>query len=241
MSSLVKNEYVLRDHYQESTYALHPKGVQTLEEMKRNLEVEYRKLNEKKQKMQGELAGRQEAMLAEARSQAEQIIVEARAAGDRIRQEAEQEGWAQGQMQGYEAGQAKANKLIDQARRIVEAAAEERRRQMASLEQDLIKLVCEIAGKLVSYRAEFDPRIVEGVVHGVLAAAGEATRITLRVHPDQVEVIDDLTLNLGYKVEVVPDDSLRLADCFLESDLGDFDGRITSQVIRLEQRLTETA
>lgn len=241
MSSLVKGQFVCKVQNGSVTYALYPKEVRTLEEVRHELMEIQQKLAEKKRHLQQELAREKAMVLAQAQEEAEGIVAAAKAAADEIRETAREEGFSAGYAEGFAQGQAKAQELIDQAQRVLDAAVADRRRKMEELEPQLIGLLCELAGKLVSYQAKFDDDVLAGIIEGVLAAAEQARQITLRVHPHRVALTRELTAQLPYEVTVLGDDTLGLADCYLESDIGEYDGRLISQVERLKQRLIETA
>ncbi|MBX3273580.1 MAG: hypothetical protein KF729_25170 [Sandaracinaceae bacterium] len=96
---------------------------------------------------------------------------------------------------------------------------------------DRAERVCAIAGavarRVVGDALATDPSLVRARVDEILGRLARARRTRVRVHPDDLALLD------GIASERVPDPSLARGDCVVESDLGDVDGRVQTQLARL--------
>lgn len=157
-----------------------------------------------------------ERLLARAREQAAGILEQARAEAEAVRQQAQEQGQAR-------AGAA----LV--------AAREQAQRILQEARADLTRLAVAIAEKLLDEELALHPERVTRIVERCLAEAGAARRLVLRINPADRPTLDRELPRLRGLVEaealqLEPDPTVRAGGCLLETELGQVDGRLETQL-----------
>jgi type III secretion system HrpE/YscL family protein len=157
-----------------------------------------------------------ERLLASARQEAAGILEQARAEAEMVRQQA------------LERGQAQASAAL------VAAQAQARRIQVDA-RADLTRLAVAIAEKLLDEELALHPERVARIVERCLGQVGAARRVVLRVNPADQPTLDRELPRLRGLVEadalvLEPDPTIRAGGCLLETELGQVDGRLETQL-----------
>lgn len=167
--------------------------------------------------------GEAEALLASARAQADAIIARAEAELEAERQRGYDEGMAEAQME-------QAEKMIDTVSRTID--------YFARVESDMVELVMASVRKIID--GYDDAERVLMVVKNALSVVRNQKQMTLRLHPQQVDVVrvrvNDLLSaypGVGY-LDIVADGRLSLEACILESEIGLVEASIAGQIKALE-------
>lgn len=165
-----------------------------------------------------------EGLIAAARSQADAIVEEAKAAYQRERERGHADGLAEAQM-------AQAEKMIETVGRTVD--------YFAQVEADMVALVMGAVRKIIENYDDAERVLI--VVRNALSVVRNQKQMTLRLHPQQVEVVrarvNDLLLSypgVGY-LDIVADGRLGLHACILESEIGLVEASIDGQIQALER------
>ncbi|MHA3904746.1 HrpE/YscL family type III secretion apparatus protein [Castellaniella sp. WN] len=159
------------------------------------------------------------AMLDQAGAQADAILAGARDAFEAERR------------RGYEDGKRQA--LLDQAEKMIEIVGRTVD-YFAGVENEMVDLVMAAVRKVVD---GFDDREkVVAVVRNALAVVRNQKQMTLRLHPDDVEVvragINDILAaypGVGY-LDLLPDARLARGACILESEIGMVEASLEGQI-----------
>lgn len=197
----------------------------------------------------GDLRARGEALVAAANAEAERIVREAHAERDRLlagareegRRAGLEEGRAQGRAEGREAGAAEARQAAaDRIAALAESwagaldAFESRRDEMlACARTEVVRLAAEIATRVTRRAVQLDPATVAAQMEAVLATVARPTRLTLRVHPDDLALAQDelpdllARFDLCRHADLLTDASLARGSCVATTDDG---GRIDADV-----------
>jgi type III secretion protein L len=170
----------------------------------------------------GALADAQ-ALVASALAQADAIVAGAQAAYDAEAARGHADGLAEAQM-------AQVEKMIETSGRMID--------YFAKVETDMVALVMSAVRKIVSDFDETERVLI--VVKNALSVVRNQKQMTLRLHPQQVEMvrtrINDLLAaypGVGY-LDIVPDGRLAPESCILESEIGLVEASIDGQVAALE-------
>ncbi len=177
-----------------------------------------------------------EAMLRQARD-------EARLAG---LEEGKAQGFEQGKAQGFEEGRAQGRaeaeaelaegyreKLADAIR-----AMDERLREIeGGLAGDVVKLAVRISQTIVGLEVARAPEFLERAVDEALGLFPWDAEVTVRVAPGELEALGGRLAGLGANVTVVGDPGLAAGDFVVESDKGGVDGRVSTALREIEERL----
>lgn len=165
-----------------------------------------------------------EGLIAAARSQAEAIELDAKAAYQRECERGHADGLADAQM-------AQAEKMIETVGRTVD--------YFAQVEADMVALVMGAVRKIIEDYDDAERVLI--VVRNALSVVRNQKQMTLRLHPQQVEVvrarINDLLSaypGVGY-LDIVADGRLGPHACILESEIGLVEASIDGQIQALEK------
>ena len=127
-------------------------------------------------------------------------------------------------------------RLEDEARALARVEGERARRaELDALAPQITRLALEVARRVVGEALAVDPDRVRDLVREALDRVRRASRVRVRVHPDDAPRLD------GMSVEIVADGALRPGDCVVESELGDVDGRLEARFEAVERALSEAS
>jgi flagellar assembly protein FliH len=188
-------------------------------------------------------------LLASAREEAERLVELARQQADEIRRHAE--------VTGYEAALVAARQTVSEevqqrlnailptlehtAGHVAEAAEVWHRRQ----QRQLIQLACKIAQRVVRRELRHDPRISLDWVREALELVSGGQRISIRLHPDDHDLLQphvaQLTNQFGIsdRAEIVADERVEAGGCLVQSEFGEIDQQLETQLNRIEEELSE--
>lgn len=164
-----------------------------------------------------------EALLAKAREHAARLMEQAAAEASTLRAEK------------LAAAEKEAVALLLDARR-------EARHVVAEAQRGLEKLALAAAEKIIGDELMMRPEAVEAVVARVIAAAGQARRLRVRVHPEDLSLLEHARQRLiseeGQLLELIADPEIGRGGCVLESESGEVDGRLETQLAALAELLS---
>jgi flagellar assembly protein FliH len=169
---------------------------------------------------------------------------QARPAAGASAQELEQ-AYARGRQDGLQEAEGK----LDSTTQTLAAALEEVSRLRESLarnsRQDMLRLVMAIAEQVIRRELKVDPKVVLTVLDEALKASVQADQYRIRVNPADLERVTAqkplfLASMSGLKnLNIEGDDSISAGGCRIESDLGEVDATIESQLDSIQQVLNE--
>jgi len=116
-------------------------------------------------------------------------------------------------------------------------------RLLSQAHKDLVSLAVSIARKVIKLVAEASPAVCEENVREAVALTGSASDVVVRVHPEEREslemVVGDIVEQLGQSkhVRLVADESVDRGGCVVQTEAGQVDGRIETQVSRIAEEL----
>jgi len=164
-----------------------------------------------------------EAMLAHASAKADAIIADAKTAFEQECQRGYAEGIAKAKM-------VQAEEMIETVVKTVD--------YLAQVEQEMVALVTSAVKKIVGDLN--DEQRILAVVKNALSVVRNQKQMTLRLHPSQIESVQNHVNELlsaypgvGY-LDIIPDGRLQRDACILESDIGMVEASIEGQVAALE-------
>jgi len=183
--------------------------------------------------------------LEQVRGEAATIVAKARAEADEIRKRAEQEGLQQGMQsaerllsQRIEQQLAAAVPALDKAVDGIRAARDE-----VYWDRNLVALAMGIARNLVRREMELDREIALTWVREALELASRGNRLRLRINPRDQQLLGEhltrLVARTGREAatEVVADESISTGGCKVETEFGEVDLQLESQLARLAEEL----
>jgi flagellar assembly protein FliH len=197
--------------------------------------------------------------LEAARRQAQQLLTEARAQAEEARASAQSAGFAAGRSEGLrqaeveietrarERGVRQAREHLQTALPALQAAAaalaEERDRWLAEWESAAVRLSVAIAEKILRHELTHSPQLASGMLREALKLAAGQRRITLRMHPRDIQQLggcpEQVLQSLASCGDAVlaPDDTISPGGCEIETEHGVIDARLETQLERFAAEL----
>ena len=184
-------------------------------------------------------------ILAEANERAGQIEADARSSFELERKGAEEQGRLAGREAGFNEGRAEVERLIQRTQTVLERAQNKRTEILEETEQEIINLVLLIARKVIKVISENQKNvIVSNVVQALRKVKGRGN-ILVRVNMADLKLATENIkefINLvegAASLQVVEDSTVDEGGCVIETDFGEIDARISSQLAELETKILE--
>ncbi|MDR1863402.1 MAG: flagellar assembly protein FliH [Treponema sp.] len=197
------------------------------------------------QSLKREAQDEADRIIAEAQEKARQIAADSRSALEAERKDAEERGRKAGRDAGFNEGRAEVERLVERTRTVLERAQDKRTEILAQTEQEIIDLVLLIARKVIKVISENQRNvIISNVVQALRKLKGRGN-IVIRVNMADVKLSTEHTKDFiklveGAKsIQVVEDSTVDQGGCIIETDFGEIDARISSQLAELESKILE--
>ncbi|MDI3281278.1 MAG: FliH/SctL family protein [Bacillota bacterium] len=181
-----------------------------------------------------------EALVEKARAEAEALAAAAREAG---RKEGYEAGLAQGREEGLAEIQREAAALVEKAERFLAQALEERKRILEESRDEILKLVLKFAEKIVRSEIRADRGTILRTLEAAIKLVNDHRRVVIRVHPRDLELAREGMGNFlqffppSAEVEVRADEAVEPGGCLIETEAGDVDARVETQLAELAEKL----
>jgi len=196
---------------------------------------------------------RQEAeeAAAKAAAEAERRVAELEAGAaarlEAAEREAAKQGRAEGREEGYKEGKAEVERLVDRLHVVLERAVDKRAEILEEAETQVVELVLLVAKKVVKVISENQKSVVVQNIAQALRKIKTKSDVVIRVNladlqlaTDHVKDFVEMTEN-AKRVTVVEDSTVDRGGCVIETDFGEIDARIQSQLHELEEKILEVA
>ncbi|MFP5235416.1 MAG: FliH/SctL family protein [Acidobacteriota bacterium] len=121
---------------------------------------------------------------------------------------------------------------------LIESFAVERDRYLRAVEEEVVRLALAIASRILRREAEMDPLLLTGAVRVALGQLAASTRVKLRVPAAQKDMWSEavaLLPNLPLQPEIAADETMRIGDCVVETELGSVDIGVRAQLREIER------
>jgi len=214
-------------------------------------EAEERAFQEVKKKTE-EAQSQREAAEAEA----EQIKENADAEAQRIEDEAVQKaegierdafdrGYAQGKEEGYREGKTEADRVVERLHVVLNRAIERRNEIIEESENQVVNLVLMIAKKVIKVISENQKNVVMNNVIQSLRKLKSKSDVIIRVNLADLKTVSQHKEEIVKAIErvgnitVAEDTTVDVGGCIIETDFGEIDARIASQLREIEDRILE--
>lgn len=182
------------------------------------------------------------------RMQAIEIISKAQKEGEAIRKKAEEDG-RQAAIRAVEKvmDEKVGKQLATLLPAIKQAAAQITQAKDAWLlhwEKTAVHVATRIAQRIIRREISRDPQITVGLVKEALELAAGSAEVRIHMHPDDVATlgshVETLTRDVSRRdaAKVVPDVTISLGGCRVETRFGVIDQQIEEQLKRIEEELT---
>jgi flagellar assembly protein FliH len=185
------------------------------------------------------------ALAAGAEKKAAEMEAEARAGFEDKQREAEEAGRAAGYDEGYAEGKAEVERLVGRIQVILERAQNLRAEVLADTEQQIIDLALLISRKVIKTISESQKTVVLQNIAQALKKVKARGAILIRVNIADLKLASEhsktfIQMMEGARgVQIVEDSTVDPGGCIIETDFGEIDARISSQLAELEAKILE--
>ena len=186
-----------------------------------------------------------ERVIADAKTKANELEDEVRKSLENERREAKEQGKTEGKEDGYAEGKAEVDRLIERTQVVLERAQDKRADILSDTEKEIIYLVLLITRKVIKVISENQRDVIISNVVEALRKVKAKGNITIKVNLADLKLAtehkqDFIALMEGVKtINIVEDSSVDKGGCIIETDFGEIDARIASQLAELENRILE--
>jgi len=184
-------------------------------------------------------------IFADATRQARELEAETRKTLEDERKEALEKGREAGHAEGYAEGKAEVDRLIERTRTVLERAQDKRGEILSDTEREIVDLVLLISRKVVKVISDSQREVVVSNVVQALRKVRERGNIAICVNLADLKLTTEHTkdfiqmLEGAKSIQVVEDSSVDPGGCVIETDFGEIDARISSQLAELEAKILE--
>jgi flagellar assembly protein FliH len=208
---------------------------------------EVKRKNNQAQKIRQEAEDEAKRIVEEAKNKAQELEAEIQSKVDRQEKEAFAKGHAEGREEGFQEGRGEVERLVESLQKIVSAAIEKRNEIIQESETQVINLVLLIAKKVIKVISENQRNVVINNVVQALRKLKSRGDVVIRVNLADVELTSEHINDFMKMVEnvksvtVLEDSSVDRGGCIIETDFGQIDARISSQLHEIEEKIIELA
>ena len=208
---------------------------------------EVKRKNNQAQKIRQEAEDEAKGIIEEARRKAEELEAEIQAKVDKQEKEAFAKGHAEGREEGFQEGRQEVERLVESLQKIISAAIDKRNQIIQESETQVINLVLLIAKKVIKVISENQRNVVINNVVQALRKLKSRGDVVIRVNLADVELTSEHINDFMKMVEsvksvtVLEDSSVDRGGCIIETDFGQIDARISSQLHEIEEKIVELA
>ncbi|MCL2520938.1 MAG: FliH/SctL family protein [Spirochaetaceae bacterium] len=186
-----------------------------------------------------------EAVLEKAAGEAELLKANALAEVERIKTNAHKEGEQDGYEAGYDKGYEEVSRLVTRLHTIINRTVDKRNVILGEVESQVIELTLLMVRKIVKVLAENQKGIVVSNIIEALRKLKIKSDVVVRVNMDDLELATQRSevfvreIEGDGKLSFIEDNSIEKGGCIIETDFGQIDARISSQLSEIENRIRD--
>ncbi len=184
-------------------------------------------------------------IISQAKEETKRLLLDAEAERDKVYAEAREIAEKEGHETGWEGGKAEVERLIERLHGIINATIEKRRAIFVDVEAQIVDLVLLIARKVIKLISENQKNVVIHNIEQALNKLKSRADVTIRVNLADLEmatahVKDFMNMIEDVKsINVLEDSSIEKGGAVIETDFGQIDARIHSQLREIEDKILE--
>jgi len=184
-------------------------------------------------------------IITEAQLKAKEFENESRIAIENERKEAVDSGKTEGKEEGYAYGKAEVDRLIERTQVVLERAQDKRADILSETEKQIIGLVLLISRKVIKVLSENQRNIIISNVVEALRKVKSKGDIIIRVNLADLQLATEhkedfiRLIEKSKSLQIIEDSTVDPGGCIIETDFGEIDARIASQLSELENKILE--
>lgn len=162
-----------------------------------------------------------------------------------IAEKSKEQGYQEGYNKGFSVGQEEVDRLINKIHVILGGVAEKRQQILKESEAQVIDLVLTVAMRVVKSISESQKEVVIQNVKSALSQIKGRTDIVIRVNLSDLDITTAKMKEFQSQVEkvknitIIEDATIEKGGCIIETDYGQIDARISSQLREIELKIRE--
>ena len=206
---------------------------------------EVKKKQEQAQQIKTEAGEDAARITKEAEENAAETEREAGRKASEAEEAARRSGFDEGREAGFVEGRAEHERLVERLHVIINKAIDRRNEIIEDSEAQIVNLVLQIAKKVVKVISENQRNVVVNNVTQALRKLKEKTDVIIRVNIADLEMVTNHIQDIVDRVErehhitVAEDSTVDPGGTIIETDFGEIDARIASQLQEIEDRILE--
>jgi flagellar assembly protein FliH len=206
---------------------------------------EVKKKTEEAQTQKDEAEAEAERIKQAAQGESERIEAEAKQRADGIERDAFDRGYAQGKEEGYRDGKTEADRVVERLHVVLNRAIERRNEIIEESESQVVTLVLNIAKKVIKVISENQKNVVMNNVIQSLRKLKSKSDVIIRVNLADLKTVsqhkEEIIKNIERvgNITVAEDTTVDPGGAIVETDFGEIDARISSQLREIEDRILE--
>jgi flagellar assembly protein FliH len=180
-----------------------------------------------------------------AKVKATEIEKEIRQSIEAERREAKEKAREEGREAGFADGKAEVDRLIERTQVVLERAQDKRGEILSETEKEIVDLVLLISRKVIKVISENQRNVIVSNVIQALRKVRAKGNVIIRVNMADLKLATEhkqefIKLMEGTNsIQVVEDSSVDSGGCIIETDFGEIDARVSSQLAELENKILE--
>ena len=181
----------------------------------------------------------QKQIIADAETEREKLLAVARTEAESIRQDAHTAGHDEGFTKGYE----QVEPVIARLKEITGRIVHKRQEILDGAESQIVELVLLIARKVIKIATKQSRLIAAENVRQALELVRKKGEVTIRINPADLKLSADSLQNITNAIErdgtirFVEDTLIERGGCLIETEFGEIDARIHSQILEIENKI----
>lgn len=206
---------------------------------------EVKKKTEEAQGQKDEAEAEAERIRQAAHDEAGRIEAEARQKAEGIERDAFDRGYAQGKEEGYREGKSEADRVVERLHVVLNRAIDRRNEIIEESETQVVNLVLNIAKKVIKVISENQKNVVMNNVIQSLRKLKSKSDVIIRVNLADLKTVSQHKEEIIKSIErvgnitVAEDTTVDPGGAIVETDFGEIDARIASQLREIEDRILE--
>jgi flagellar assembly protein FliH len=206
---------------------------------------EVKRKNNQAQKIRQDAEDQAQEILSAARQKGAELEGDIKQRVTQTEREAYERGYTEGHAKGYDEGKAEVQRLVESLHSIITRAIDKRNEIIEEAETQIINLVLLIVKKVIKVISENQKNVVINNVVQALRKLKSRGDVVIRVNLADLELTSEHVKDFMKMVEnvksitVLEDSSVDRGGCIIETDFGQIDARISSQLHEIEERILE--
>ncbi|MGC8765115.1 MAG: flagellar assembly protein FliH [Brevinematia bacterium] len=182
-------------------------------------------------------------IIEDAENEKKRILDEAVMEARQIKENAYKEGYEAGKEDGFNSGKEELLSMIERLKSIIYVTLQERERILVHSEHQILNLVLTMVRKIVKKLTHEQENIVIENVKEAISIIRGAMRVYIHVNPQDFEYTTKFKDELIKLIEGMPevkifeDPTVDRGGVYIETDLGEIDARISTQLEEIEEKV----